>query len=146
MEKLKRVLFVCIGNACRSQMAEAFARAYGNDVIVPASAGISPGIDIHPATLRAMEEKNLDLRDHFPKSLRQVSRMQFDVVVNMTGDRFRAAATSVPGARMIEWDIPDPVSMSYQDHCDIRDMIERKVMNLILELRQERKKSAGQLV
>jgi len=66
----KRVLFVCVGNSCRSQMAEAFARLYGNDVIIAASAGISPAYSVAPDTMRAMREKNLDLRDHFPKSLR----------------------------------------------------------------------------
>ena len=78
-----RVLFVCLGNSCRSQMAEAFARALGGDVMIPASAGLAPGWGIAPDTMRAMEEKNILMRDHFPKSLRNLARIRFDLIVNM---------------------------------------------------------------
>jgi len=130
----KRVLFVCIGNSCRSQIAEAFARAYGSDVMIAASAGLAPATHIAPDTMRAMQEKNLDLRDQFPKSLRHLSRAEFDLVVNMSG-------MALPGdlkGREMEWDMPDPVLMSYEEHCEVRDQIERQVMQLILELRRER--------
>ena len=62
------MLFVCIGNACRSQMAEGFARAYGGDVMEAASAGLSPAVAVPPDTIRAMDEKNIDIRGQFPKS------------------------------------------------------------------------------
>jgi arsenate reductase len=133
-EERKRVLFVCIGNACRSQMAEAFARAYGSDVIIPASAGLAPAGYIAPETMRAMEDKSLDLRDQFPKALRHMSRAQFDLVINMSG---KALPDSLK-ARVVTWDVPDPVLMPYDEHCEIRDLIERKVMQLILELRRDR--------
>ena len=64
----KRVLFVCLGNSCRSQMAEAFAHAYGSDVIIPASAGFTPASRLAPDTIRAMAAKNLDLENHFQKA------------------------------------------------------------------------------
>lgn len=130
---LKRILFVCIGNSCRSQMAEAFARAYGSDVLVPASAGLAPAGRVAPDTLDAMAEKGLDLRDHFPKAIRHLGRVEFDLVINMSGeplpDTIRCAVRS--------WDVEDPVYLSYEDHCEVRDAIERLVMNLILELRKE---------
>jgi len=130
---LKRVLFVCLGNACRSQMAEAFARAYGSDVLVSASAGLTPAIGLPDDTIRAMREKGLDLRDHFPKSIRHLGRAQFDVVINMSGfDLPDSVGTSIRS-----WDIPDPVYLKYDEHCEVRDAIERLVMNLILELRRE---------
>ena len=127
-----RVLFVCIGNSCRSQMAEAFARFHGSDVLIPASAGLAPAYDVAPHTLQAMAEKNLDLRDHFPKSLKQLGRSQFDVIVNMSGYPMPREVT----APVIQWDIADPVAMSYQDHCEVRDYIERLVMNFVLDLRR----------
>jgi arsenate reductase len=130
----KRVLFVCIGNSCRSQMAEAFARLYGADVLIPASAGLSPAFTVAPDTMRAMLERNIDLRDHFPKSIRQLGRSQFDLVVNMSG----TFVPSLPGAQMREWDVADPIAMDYDEHCEIRDAIERLVMHLVLELRRER--------
>ena len=128
----QRVLFVCIGNACRSQMAEAFARTYGADVIVAASAGLAPAGCVHPVTIQAMSEKNIDLKDHFPKELRTMSRAQFDLVINMSG----SFLPNPPSAKIVDWDIPDPVFMEYEEHCHIRDDIERRVMLLILDLRQ----------
>ena len=131
---LKRVLFVCIGNSCRSQMAEAFARAYGQDVLIAASAGLYPATRVAPDTLKAMNEKNLDLRDHFPKTIRQLGpRARFDLVINLSGlplpEGMEAAVES--------WHVPDPVSMRYDDHCAVRDKIEGMVMQLVLELRRE---------
>ncbi len=131
----KRVLFVCIGNACRSQMAEAFARRYGDDVLIAASAGLAPASAVAPDTLRAMGDKNIDLRDHFPKGVRQLGRARFDLVINMSG-------VSIPedlAAHEDEWDVPDPVFMKYPAHCEVRDQIERLVMNLILQLRKEQR-------
>ncbi len=129
-----RVLFVCIGNSCRSQMAEAFARTYGSDVIIPASAGLSPASGIAPDTHRAMAEKNIDVRDHFPKSLRHLGRSKFDLVINMSGFDIPDST----GAEIRAWDVPDPVSLDYDDHCEVRDLIERLVMALITELRAGR--------
>ncbi|HTP33584.1 MAG TPA: arsenate reductase ArsC [Candidatus Acidoferrales bacterium] len=128
----KRVLFVCIGNACRSQMAEGFATAYGSDVMVAASAGLAPAGAVHPVTVRAMAEKNIDIEDHFPKALRHLSRAEFDLVVNMSGSYL----PNLPADCLIDWDIADPVYMDYEDHCEVRDEIERRVMGLILELRR----------
>jgi arsenate reductase (thioredoxin) len=128
----KRVLFVCIGNACRSQMAEAFARAYGSDVILPASAGLAPAVVIPADTLRAMDEKNLSVRDQFPKALAHMGRYEFDLIVNMSGHELPAA----PKGSVKEWDVPDPVYMRYEDHCRVRDRIEDMVMRLILDLRR----------
>jgi arsenate reductase len=127
----KRVLFVCIGNACRSQMAEGFARTYGSDVMIPASAGLAPAVAVAPDTVRAMDEKNIDLRDQFPKSLRHLARADFDLVINMTGfflpKEFKG--------RIVDWEVADPVFMEYAEHCEIRDAIEQLVMKLVLELR-----------
>ena len=67
-----------------------------------------------------MDEKNIDLRDHFPKSLRQLGRAEFDLVVNMTGfflpKEFKG--------RIVDWEVADPVFMDYADHCEVRDAIE----------------------
>ena len=131
----KRVLFVCIGNACRSQMAEAFARAYGSDVIIAASAGLAPAMNVAPTTKKIMAEKSLDLRDHFPKAIRHLARAQFDLVVNMSGLELPVELAS--RTEVIEWDVDDPVFMEHDEHCAVRDQIERLVMELILTLRQQ---------
>jgi arsenate reductase len=114
-------------------MAEGFARTYGSDVMLPASAGLSPALHVAPDTVRAMEEKNIDLRQCFPKSLRQFGKAEIDIVVNMSG-------LDLPlkiGGRTITWAVDDPVSLPYKRHCEVRDRIERLVMELVLELRRE---------
>jgi len=130
----KRVLFVCFGNACRSQMAEGFARVLGSDCMVPASAGVFPAYAVAPDTIRAMDEKDIDLREHFPKAIRHLGRAKFDVVVNMS----ETFLPEEPGVRLLEWEVPDPIYMEYEDHCRVRDLIERRVMELVLEMRKER--------
>jgi arsenate reductase len=131
----KRILFVCVGNACRSQMAEAFARTYGSDVLIPASAGLEPASGLPTDTVNAMGEKNIDLSAQFPKSFRQLRRAKFDLVINMSG-------FSIPwenDAPIEEWSVPDPIVMDYEEHCQVRDQIETLVMKLILDLRREQK-------
>ncbi len=127
----RRVLFICVGNACRSQMAEAFARVYGSDVILPASAGLAPAMAVPADTIRAMDEKNIDVRDHFPKSWRHLPP-HFDLAVNMSGCELPAQIT----APVRQWDVPDPILAGYKEHCRIRDRIESLVMELILEFRR----------
>jgi arsenate reductase len=114
-------------------MAEAFARCYGGDVMVPASAGLAPATRVASDTISAMDEKGIDLRDHFPKALRHLSRIQFDLVINISGKPLSTKFT----CPVRDWDVEDPVSLKYEDHCAVRDDIERLVMELILELRRE---------
>jgi arsenate reductase len=133
----KRVLFVCIGNSCRSQMAEGFARAYGSDVIIAASAGLAPAMGVARDTKKAMAEKEIDLRDHFPKSVRHLGRAHFDLLVNMSGSKIPEDIASK--TTVVDWDVADPISMNYEDHTKVRDEIERLVMKLVLDFRQEAK-------
>jgi arsenate reductase len=126
----KRVLFVCIGNSCRSQMAEAFARAYGADIMEVQSAGVSPATYIAPLTKQTLGERNLTIDDHFPKGLDLLRRQHFDVVVNMSG-----VPVGLPGARVIEWTVPDPIGQPESYYRTVATQIEGLVMRLIMELR-----------
>jgi len=112
-------------------MAEGFARAYGSDVIVPASVGIVPWVMVARDSIRAMDEKNIDIRGHFPKALRHLKSTSFDLIVNMTG----SFLPSEFKGKVIDWKIADPFTMEYKEHCQVRDLIESRVMKLILELR-----------
>ena len=114
-------------------MAEAFARHYGSDCVIAASAGVDPAPMVARDTMRAMAEKGIDLTDHFPKSLQYLARAEFDLVINMTGSFL---LEEFAGARMQDWDVDDPIGMEYSDHCLIRDEIERRVIALIVELRR----------
>jgi|SRR5579871_1248227 len=117
-------------------MAEGFARAYGNDVLIPASAGFTPAVTVPAQTLKAMNEKNLDISAHFPKSISQLSRVDFDLIVNMSGIPLPADN----GTPVRDWAVPDPVALDYEEHCKVRDQIETLVMGLILDLRREAKR------
>jgi arsenate reductase len=130
VKKAKRVLFVCIGNSCRSQMAEAFARAYGRDVIKPSSAGVYPATIIAPDTKRAMAEKNLDLKGQHPKNVDEMELSKFDLIVDMSGGYLEGLKKTPVEV----WDVPDPIALDYDEHCKVRDRIELLVKQLIREL------------
>jgi arsenate reductase (thioredoxin) len=115
-------------------MAEGFARIYGSDVIIPASAGLAPARSVATDTVRAMAEKHIDLREHYAKGIRHLGSAQFDVVVNMSGTHL--PPPTFGAAEVIDWDVPDPIHLDYDEHRAVRDSIERRVMNLILDLRR----------
>ncbi len=128
---MTRVLFVCIGNACRSQMAEAFARTYGSDVIQAASAGLQPCQMVSPATVEYMREKNIDLDHCRPKGLEETGA-DFDLIVNMSGYPLPAGIS----APVRVWKVDDPIWLPPERHRQVRDQIERLVQSLIIELRR----------
>ncbi len=132
MNPKKRVLFVCVGNAFRSQMAEAFARAYGTDVVEAQSAGIAPVLAVPEATRTMMREKGIELDGHFPKALLHMDLKSFDVIVNMSGLPLQAP----PDAQMVTWNVPDPVGASDKVMRLVRDEIEQLVVGLLIRLRQ----------
>jgi protein-tyrosine-phosphatase len=131
-----RVLFVCIGNAHRSQMAEGFAKTYGADVCQAASAGLSPINQVPAITLDVMSEKNIDLSRHFPKAITEVQPESYDLIVNMSGMPLPAVLTGRVPVR--SWDVADPIGDSQALHRKVRDQIESLVMSLILEVRRKR--------
>jgi arsenate reductase len=126
-----RVLFVCLGSACRSQMAEAFARAYGDGVVIPHSAGLAPAGMIPPLTARLMLEKNISLDGHWSKGFDQTG-LDFDLLVNMSGlplPREVSAQTLE-----MEWVVEDPIGLPEIRQREIRDQIEILVRELIRKL------------
>jgi arsenate reductase len=127
-----KVLFVCYANAIRSQMAEAFARAYGSDVIQPMSAGMFAGWAVAPIARQVMQERGIALDDHFPKGVDEIDLNAFDLIVNMSGLDLPGGATA---AAVREWDVSDPVAGQEKEYRAAADEIERRVMQLILELR-----------
>jgi arsenate reductase len=127
----KRVLFVCIGNSCRSQMAEGFARAYGGDILVAQSAGLSPAALVQPLTKQVMAERNVRIDEQFPKGMEILAREQFDVIVNMSGQKLPVA----PGARVRDWLVRDPIGQKDAIYEAVAEQIEGLVMRLILEMR-----------
>jgi protein-tyrosine-phosphatase len=127
----KRVLFVCVENSSRSQMAEAFARIHGGGRIEAWSAGSRPSGRLNPRAIEAMRELGYDLAAHASKSLDALPPVDFDAVVSMgCGD----ACPFVPARRRLEWQIPDPREMALAEFRGVRDRIEREVRALLAEL------------
>lgn len=130
-ERVPEVLFVCVHNAGRSQMAAALLdRAAGGRVRVR-SAGSTPGKEIHPGVREAMAEIDIDLSKEFPKPLTDEGVRAADVVITMgCGD----ACPVYPGKRYLDWDLPDPAGKPVEEVRAIRDEINRRVAELMKEL------------
>jgi arsenate reductase len=112
-------------------MAEAFARAYGSDVIVPSSAGISPGSTPSKDVCDVLQEKNISAGDHAPRSFYDLNPRRYDLIVNLSG-------TSLPrdlGTPVETWTVRDPYGGTQQEYRRARDEIEMAVMRLILRIR-----------
>lgn len=130
----RKVLFVCIGNSCRSQMAEGFARTYGADVIVARSAGLSPAPIIQPQTHQVMEERNIRLDTQFPKGLDSFAASErFDLVINLSGYAI-PANLNAPEER---WNVADPIGARIEVYREVATQLENAVMSLVLRLRNE---------
>jgi len=128
-----RILFVCIGNSCRSQMAEAWANHLGNGRVQAASAGSHPLGQITRDTYVVMSEKGLSLEGQCSKGLRDVSVAEMDAVVSMGCE----VACPVPAGfkgRVMEWDIPDPYAGGLEAFRAARDLIEQQVRVLLADL------------
>lgn len=124
----RRVLFVCVENSNRSQMAEAFARIHGAEAIEAYSAGSRPSGKINPKAIEAMREVGYDLTRHRSKSLSELPDVEFDFVATMgCGDE----CPFVRAKKREDWDIPDPKEMPPDEFRAVRDMIEVKVKNLL---------------
>jgi arsenate reductase (thioredoxin) len=129
---MKKILFVCIENSNRSQMAQAFANMYGNGKVAGYSAGSNPSGKVNPKAIAAMQELGYDLNVHHSKTLDEVKAdAPFDAVVTMgCGD----ACPWMPAKQHIDWQIPDPRHMEPADFNTVRDRIGTLVKELIATL------------
>ena len=126
----QRILFLCIGNSCRSQMAEGFAKTYGSDVLEIHSAGLAPAPGIAPLTKHVLALRNVRIDDHFPKGLEMVLHQPFDIIVNMSGQ-----PVNIPAVRVLDWPVRDPIGHPEAVYREVAAQIEALVMRLILEVR-----------
>jgi len=128
----KKVLFVCIENSNRSQMSQAFAKMYGGNTVEAYSAGSKPSGVVNPKAIAAMKELGYDLSVHESKSLEELKEYApFDAVVTMgCGD----ACPWMPAKQFIDWQIPDPKHLEPAEFNTVRDMIARKVKELLANL------------
>ena len=131
MSDTPTVLFLCVHNAGRSQMAAGFLRHLAGDRVEVLSAGSEPANAINPAAVAAMAEKGIDIAGHAPRRWTDDTVRAADVIVSMgCGD----ACPVLPGKRYVDWELDDPAGKGVEDVRLIRDEIERRVRGLITEL------------
>jgi arsenate reductase len=136
----KRILFLCTGNAARSQMAEAIARGFHGDELDVVSAGSRPAGWVHPLAIEAMSQVGVDMRDQYSKSAEEFISQQFDAVVTVCDSAAQDCPTW-PGAKRIEhWPIQDP-SYGIDDPAtrldrfiEVRDDLMRRIDELVASL------------
>ena len=128
---MKRVLFVCVENSCRSQIAEAFSKIYGEGAVEAYSAGSRPSGKVNPRAIEFMRELGYDLTGHASKSLNDIPDMEYDMAVTMgCGDE----CPFVRAKEREDWDIPDPKELPPEEFRKVRDLIGTKVKELIFRL------------
>jgi len=128
---VKRVLFVCVENACRSQMAEGFLNALAGVIAVAQSAGSEPAEKVNPLAVEVMNEAGIDISCHKPKTITAQMIRQADKVVLMGCGR--DACPIVP-KDVVDWHIEDPVGKGIEKSREVRDLIKGKVEELLREL------------
>jgi arsenate reductase (thioredoxin) len=128
---MKKILFVCVENSNRSQMAEAFAKIHGKDKVEAYSSGSKPSGIINPKAIAAMKEKGYDLTSHSSKSLDEIPQIKYDYAITMgCGDE----CPYVMAEHRDDWKLDDPKKMDPSEFNKVRDEIERRVVELIGKL------------
>ncbi|MHA2611165.1 MAG: arsenate reductase ArsC [bacterium JZ-2024 1] len=126
-KKRPRILFVCVGNSCRSQMAEGFARKLVGDKYEVYSAGSRPAGFVAPLAIEVMKEKGIDISGQYSKGLDAIPPGPYEIVVTMgCGDD----CPYVPAKTRIEWKIPDPIGCDISFYRAVRDLIEENILSL----------------
>jgi len=129
--KKKRIVFVYVENARRSQMAEGFANAFGRGKLEVYSAGSRPSSQIDPLVIEVMKEKGIDLTAKRPKSLNELPPIEMDYLITMGCEE---TCPAVLAKKTVEWQIPDPKGKPIDEIRRIRDMLEAKVKTLLEEV------------
>jgi arsenate reductase (thioredoxin) len=123
------ILFVCIENSCRSQMAEGFARAIGGDRVRAFSVGSRPSGRVNDHAIAFMKEKGIDISSQHSKGIEALPTLNWDYIVTMGCDD---ACPTLPARRRLDWDLPDPKHLDDAGFREVRDRIEREVRAVIV--------------
>ncbi|MDH3976606.1 MAG: arsenate reductase ArsC [Deltaproteobacteria bacterium] len=125
---MKNILFVCVENSCRSQMAEAFVKMHGEGVVHVYSSGSRPSGVVNPKAIASMKEVGYDLSAHKSISLDGIPKIEYEYAITMgCGDE----CPMVKAKNREDWGIPDPKHMEREEFAGVRDLIEDKVKELL---------------
>jgi len=129
-----KIVFICVENARRSQMAQGFAKALGQGKIEVYSAGSRPSKEIDPVVIEVMKEKGIDLSNKRPKGLNDLPPSEMDFLITMGCEE---TCPAILAKKIIEWDIPDPKGKPIDIFRKVRDLIEDKVRTLLKEMESQ---------
>jgi arsenate reductase len=138
-----KVMFLCTGNSCRSQMAEGFARTLGIGLVVPFSAGIMAA-GVHPRAITVMKELNIDISQQKSKEFDETLMRTMDVIITLCGNAEVACPSTPPEIKRIHWPINDPVGTLGSDEKIMRefrrarDEIRKKVDDFIIGIQGQK--------
>ncbi len=127
-EETLKIVFICVENAGRSQMAQGFAEAFGKGKLDVYSAGSRPSSHINPLAIEVMKEKGIDLSGRRPKGLNDLPSVEMDYLITMGCEE---TCPAIPAKEIIEWQIPDPRGKPIEEVRKIRDLLENKVRTLL---------------
>jgi arsenate reductase len=128
---MTKMLFVCVENACRSQMAEGFAREYGKGKVEAYSAGTHPLGQVNPNAIKAMQEQGIDISRQISKGFDQLPTLEFDYVVTMgCGDE----CPNIPATYRLDWKIPSPKGRPLEAFITCSNLIKSSVRSLLASL------------
>jgi len=130
---MKKVLFVCVENSCRSQIAEALAKIHGKNVLEAYSAGSHASRKVNNKAIKSMLEIGYDLRAHKSKTLNEIPDIEYDFAITMGCDD---ECPHIKTQQRHDWAIPDPKNMNEPDFNEVRSVIEKKVLSLINQMRE----------
>jgi arsenate reductase len=128
---MKKVLFVCVENSCRSQMADGFAKVLGKGKIESYSAGSRPSGKVNPDAVKIMQEAGIDISGASSKGFQDLGVKEFDYVITMG---CRDVCPFFPAKEHIDWQIEDPKGKGEESFRKTRDLIKEKVESLIREV------------
>jgi len=128
---LKKIVFICVENARRSQMAEGFAEVFGKGELEVYSAGSRPSSQVDLLVVEVMKEKGIDLTAKRPKGLNDLPPIEMDYLITMGCEE---TCPAVLAKRVIEWQIPDPKGKLIDVFREVRDLIEDKIRVLLAQI------------
>jgi arsenate reductase (thioredoxin) len=130
----KKVAFICVHNSCRSQMAEAWAKKLGNDVLEVYSAGTESYHEVKPLAVQVMGEAGVDMSDHRPKLLNEIPE-EVGILITMGCN---VVCPFIPNSHSEDWGLDDPSGGPIEDYRETRDLIKEKVEDLISRVKKEK--------
>ena len=134
-ELKRKILFVCVENAGRSQMAEAFARRYSGEDVEVYSAGTMPASSVHPEVIEVMKEKGIDLSSKKPQMLDLKMVEAADIVITM-GCSVEGLCPAPLIKNIVDWQLEDPKGKPIEKVREIRDEVERRVLELLDQIKR----------